>query len=84
MTDFDETRIAELLRLLTPAPGAWVQAAQQLPAARQGLDAIVERAEQDAAYRAAILVDLEAALAAASVEPSPTVVEHLRARLDGA
>ncbi len=84
MTSFDEERIAALLRLLPPAPEGWVQAAQQLPAARQGLDAIVERAERDAEYRAAILADLETALAAASVDPSPAVVEHLRKRLRNA
>jgi hypothetical protein len=81
MTSFDEERIAGLLRLLPPAPVGWVQAAQQLPAARQGLDEIVERAERDAEYRAAVLADLEATLAAASVDPSPAVVEHLRKRL---
>jgi hypothetical protein len=84
MTSFDEERIAGLLRLLPPAPVGWVQAAQQLPAARHGLDAIVERAERDAEYRAAVLADLETALAAASVEPSAEVVEHLRKRLRSA
>jgi hypothetical protein len=81
MTSFDEEHTAHLLGLLPPAPEAWVRAAQVLPAARQGLDAIVERAERDAEYRATILADLESALAAASVEPSPAVVEHLRKRL---
>ncbi len=82
MTTYDEERIAALLRRLPPAPEGWVQAAQELPAARQGLDAIVVRAELDAAYRAAVLADLEAALAAAGVEPSHVVVDHLRRRLE--
>jgi hypothetical protein len=82
MTGYDEERIAELLGLLPPAPAGWVEAAQELPAARRGLDGIVERARRDAAYRAAVLADLEAALDAASVEPSPRVVDHLRRHLE--
>ena len=81
MTTIDEERIAVLLRLLPPAPEGWVRAAQELPAVRGWLDSIVERAERDAAYRAAILADLESALASAGVEPSASVVEHLRRRL---
>jgi hypothetical protein len=81
VTTLDEERIAALLRLLPPAPTGWVRAAQELPAARAELDGIVERARDDAAYRAAILADLEAALAATGIEPSAVVVEHLRRRL---
>ena len=81
MTTSDEERIARLLRRLPPAPQGWVQAAQELPAARSGLDAVVARAELDAAYRAATLADLEAALAAEGVEPSHVAVRHLRRRL---
>jgi hypothetical protein len=81
VTTLDEERIAALLRLLPPAPTGWVRAAQELPAARAELDGIVERARDDAAYRAAILADLEAALAAPGIEPSAVVVEHLRRRL---
>lgn len=81
MTAHDEERIAALLRRLPPAPAAWVSAAQELPFAQRELDTLVERAERDAAYRAAVLADLEAALAAAGVEPRPAVVRHLRRRL---
>jgi hypothetical protein len=56
---YDEERIAELLRLLPPAPRGWVRAAQELPLARLGLDAIVRRAEEDAAFRARLVADLE-------------------------
>jgi hypothetical protein len=34
----DESRIAELLSVLAPAPEAWVRAAQELPLARRELD----------------------------------------------
>jgi hypothetical protein len=78
---FDVERIGELLGLLPPAPAGWVRAAQELPAARAGLDEIVERARVDAAYRAAALADLEAALAAAGHEPTEALVEALRACL---
>jgi hypothetical protein len=76
-------RIARLLRLLPPAPGAWVQAACELPTARRELDSIVARAEADAAFRANVLNDLEQALKVEGIVPSPSVVRALRLRLDG-
>ena len=82
MTTFDEQHIGEALRRLRPVPTGWVQAAQELPAARREIDGIVERAERDAVYRAAILADLEDALASTGVEPTPSAVEHLRRRLE--
>lgn len=81
MTAYDEERIAGLLRRLPPAPAGWVSAARELPFAQRELDSLVERAERDAAYRAAVLADLEAALDAVGVEPRPAVVRHLRRRL---
>jgi hypothetical protein len=74
----DVEKIAELLALLPPAPTGWVQAAQELPAARAGLDEIVERARVDAEFRAKVMADLEAALAAAGHEPTHALVEALR------
>lgn len=82
MTGYDEERLAALLRALPPAPPGWVQAARDLPAARTGLDALVERAEQDAGFRQELMADLERALRAAGVEPRRDVVDHLRRRLD--
>jgi hypothetical protein len=61
-----------------PAPAGWVQAAQERPAARRGLDQLVARAEADAAFRASVLADLESALQAEGVEPEPRVVDTLR------
>jgi hypothetical protein len=81
MTTYDEERLGELLRLLPPAPVGWVEAAQELPLVRAELDALVQRAEQDAAFRQALVDDLEDALRVAGVEPRPVVVEHLRRRL---
>lgn len=81
LTTYDEERLGELLRLLPPAPRGWVTAAQELPWARAQLDALVERAEADAAFRASVVADLEDALRAAGIEPKPSVVEHLRDRL---
>jgi hypothetical protein len=82
MTRYDEERIAGLLRALPPVPQGWVRAAQELPYARAELDSIVERAARDAAYRDAVVADLEAALRAKGVEPSTHVVAHLRRRLE--
>jgi len=81
MTAYDEEQLGELLRLLPPAPTGWVEAAQELPRARAELDALIERVERDAAFRAALIADLEAALRAAGVEPRPAVVDHLRRHL---
>jgi len=81
MTAYDEERLGELLRLLPPAPEGWVTAATELPAARAGLDALVARAEEDAAFRQALVADLEDALRTAGIDVPPAVVEHLRKRL---
>ena len=81
MTTYDEERLAELLRLLPPAPAGWVEAAQALPRARTDLDALVRRAQEDATFREALVADLESALLLAGVEPKPSVVDHLRRHL---
>ena len=82
MTGYDEERIAELLRLLPPAPPGWVRAAQELPAARIEVAELVARAEADAAFRALVIADLEAALEAQGIEATPSVVAALRSRLE--
>jgi len=82
MTGYDEEKIAELLRLLPPAPQGWVRAAQELPAARTEIAAIVARAEADIAFRARVVADLEAALEAEGIEARPSVVAALRSRLE--
>ena len=84
MTDYDEEQIGRLLSLLPPAPQAWVQAAQELPAARAALDELTARAERDAAFRQELEADLERALAAAGYEGSPSVVSRLRRLLESA
>jgi type VI protein secretion system component VasF len=76
-----EEQLAALLALLPPAPQAWVDAAAQLPAARAQIDTIVERAEQDAAYRARLVADLEEALAAEGIESTPALRRELTRRL---
>ena len=80
MTTYDEERLGELLRLLPPAPTGWVEAAQELPRARADLDALIARAEEDAAFRQALVDDHEGALRVAGVEPRPVVIELLRRR----
>ena len=81
MRSYDEERLGELLRVLRPAPVAWVRAAQELPYARRTLDEIVARAEADVAFRKALIADLEQALAREGYEPDRRVVNELRARL---
>ena len=80
MREYNEETLAELLRSLPAAPEAWVRAAQEIPLARRGLDEIVQRAEADAAFRDALVADLESALAAEGYEPDPVLVEALRER----
>ena len=82
MTTYDESTIAELLRALPPPPRGWVQAAQELPAARREIDEITARAEADAEFRRALVADLESALSAAGYEPSRPLVARLRERLE--
>ena len=81
MSDYDVQRIAQLLRLLPPAPEGWMRAAQELPQARAAMDDIVARAEADGEYRARVVADLEAALQAEGVEAAPSAVAALRLRL---
>jgi hypothetical protein len=79
---YDEERLGVLLRLLRPAPMGWVRAAQELPGARRTFDEIVARAEADVAFRAALIADLEQALAAEGYEPDRRILDEIRARLD--
>lgn len=78
---YDEERLGELLRLLRPAPAAWVRAAQELPFARRTFDEIVARAEADRIFRDALIADLEKALAGEGYEPDPRLLGELRTRL---
>jgi hypothetical protein len=79
---YDEERLAELLHALPPAPAGWMQAAQELPALRRELDQIVAKATADANFRAALIADLEAALAAEGYEPNDRLIAELRERLE--
>jgi type VI protein secretion system component VasF len=76
----DETQLGVLLRALPPAPAALVAAAAELPRTRRELERVVELAEEDAAFRRALVEDLESALREAGVEPDRVVVEELRRR----
>jgi hypothetical protein len=82
-TPVPEETIAMLLSLLPPAPAAWITAAKELPAARAQLDRLVERAAQDADYRQQVVQDLEQALVAEGIEPSPALQRALARRLAG-
>jgi len=82
MNGYDEERIAELLRLLPAPPQGWVRAAQELPQARAEIDQIVARSEADAAFRARLVADLEAALEAEGIPVTSSVVAALRSSLE--
>jgi hypothetical protein len=77
----DEERLGRLVGLFEPVPVGWVQAAQEIPRLRRSLDEILARAEADAAFRPALIANLEAALAEAGYEPEPRLVEEVRRHL---
>lgn len=81
MIELSEERLAELIALLAPPPQGWVQAAIELPRAREAIDELAVRAVADRDARGEILADLEAALRDAGVEPRALFVETLRMRL---
>ena len=78
---WNEERLGLLLGRLRPAPRGWVEAAATLPRLRVVLDGLVERCESDAAFRRAVIEDLEAALQREGIEPTPRAVSQLRTRL---
>ena len=80
MSAYDHDTLGRLIAALPPAPDGWVRAAQELPAARRGIDGIVNRAVADAAYRERVVADLESALAEVGIEPTPPILEELRKR----
>ncbi|HEX4680195.1 MAG TPA: hypothetical protein VH210_13435 [Gaiellaceae bacterium] len=80
MSAYDHDTLGRLIAALPPAPDGWVRAAQELPAARRGIDGIVDRAVADAAYRARVVASLESALADVGIEPTPTLLDELRER----
>jgi hypothetical protein len=84
MSAYDHDTLARLIAALPPAPVGWVRAAQELPAARRGIDEIVARAEADVAYRERVVADLESALADAGIEPTAPILDELRARFSSA
>lgn len=81
MSEFSEERLGELIALLPAPPASWVQAAAELPRAREAIDELAVRASEDRELRRAILADLEEALRGAGVDPRPDLLESLRARL---
>jgi hypothetical protein len=80
----DEPRIARLLTGFPQPPEAWVRAAQELPLARRGLDDLVRRATEDAAFRRKLIADLERTLRDEGVEPGRALVDAIRRRFDAA
>jgi hypothetical protein len=82
MTSYDEEQLGELLSALPPAPEAWVKAAKELPQARQRLEKIVERAEEDEEFRRRVVEDPESALEEADVVAHAENIEIIRRRLD--
>jgi hypothetical protein len=81
VTTYDIEQLAQLLGTLPPAPAGWVEAAQELPRLRVGLDDLVARAEGDGVLRARLVADLESALAESGIHPTPRILAEARRRL---
>jgi hypothetical protein len=77
----DDRQLEHLLRLLPPAPEAWVRAAQELPFVRDEVAAILERAAASSTYRDALLRDPADTLSREGHELSADVVAHILRRL---
>jgi hypothetical protein len=80
MSSYDHDTLGRLIAALPPPPDGWLRAAQDLPAARRGIDDIVDRAVADVAYRERVVADLESALAEVGLEPTPPRLAELRER----
>ncbi len=80
MSASEHDNLGRLIAALPPAPEGWTRAAQELPAARRGIADLIARAEADAAYRERLIADLESALAAEGIEPTPSILDELRNR----
>lgn len=78
----DTERLAELLAALPPAPAGWVEAAQQLPAARISIETLLARALEDRELRERLLAGLEEALADEGIAATPAAVSLARVRLE--
>ena len=77
----DETDLEHLLRLLGPAPEAWVRTAQELPFVRDEVAAILERAAASSSFREALTEDAQGTLSREGHELTADVVAHIMRRL---
>ena len=81
MRRYEIEELAQLIALLPPVPGGWVEAAQELPRVRAGLDALIARARRMPSSGPAILADLETAFADSDIQPTPRLLDEARRRL---
>jgi hypothetical protein len=77
----DDHELGRMVRMLPPAPAAWVEAAQALPFLKDELDSILARAQDDPRFRKALRDDPNGALHDEGYDLSPTVVAHLMRKL---
>jgi len=82
MTEISVERIAELVALLPPAPQAWVEVAQSLPALQSDLGPLLAEWQADREARAAVLADIEQALRAEGVAADADTLRYVRLSLE--
>jgi hypothetical protein len=81
MSELTEKELAGLLRVLTPAPAHWVEAAKQIPRIKKQLVEVLPFLESTAPGRAAETADLEKAIEAAGLTPEPQLIAELQRHL---
>jgi hypothetical protein len=82
--NIDNHDLENLLRLLEPAPEAWVRTAQELPFVRDEVSEILERAAASPSFREALRVDAQGALRREGHDLTADVVAHILRRLPDA
>ncbi len=78
MTDYPDQRLAELIAALQPPPEDCVRRAQRIPAEHPVVRDVLQRAETDAAFRTALVEDVEAALERAGFARDRDTIDAIR------
>ncbi|MGN6378154.1 MAG: hypothetical protein ACTHNU_04320 [Gaiellales bacterium] len=82
--NINEHELERLLRMLPPAPTAWVRTAQELPFVKDEVAEILERAAANPAFREELRRDADGALRREGHMLTPDVVAHILRKLPGA
>jgi hypothetical protein len=79
--DYTDKELAELLRLLKPAPGHLVEAAKQIPRVKRQIEEVLPHIGGLSDNRELETAELKKAIEAAGLSPEPELVAELQRRL---